>query len=215
MSQIGDLLRDYPGLEYDEASRLVKGYIEVGEGDQYNVTIDTRVFPTFFPTVIETLDRIPKTNDRHCNTSDGSLCFTTRPKEEILLRTRIRSLLDFVREILVPFLQNNSYYEITGEYYFGEFAHSERVALFQTYSELLGVEDPLIITTVLSELVRGEKLSTNAICYCGSGKKIKKCSGHLSSYSSLRLITRKTLAKGLAAVTEHIARTAHAAASGS
>src|SRR5690606_27063771 len=105
--------------------------------------------------------RIPRTSDRHCYSEEGSLCFTTPPIEEILLKTRIRRLSDFFDEILVPFLTNNSYFEINGEYKSETFAHGKILSLLQTYKKLLLLDDAQTVLSTLRSLESGRKYLPN------------------------------------------------------
>lgn len=203
--QIDEILTSYPGLDFDHKTGLLVGFIDIDEDDRYYVEIDTRPFPSRFPRVLEVAERIPRTNDRHCNLPDGTLCFTTKPKEQILLATAIRRLSDFISEILLPYLQNNSWYEIHREYRFGTYPHGRAPSLFQTYLEVFEVNDGAILETLLSRMVSGSKLSSNEECYCCNGRKFKKCGGHFECYRRAKHISHDTLAEGLRAVQDYLA----------
>ncbi|HRI02758.1 MAG TPA: SEC-C metal-binding domain-containing protein [Pyrinomonadaceae bacterium] len=204
MSEIKDVLDKYPSLTFDEASKFFRGFVDIGAGDVYHVQINVRKFPKYFPSVYELHERIPRTNDRHCNLPDGSLCFTTEPKELILLRTKIHTLIDFFDEILVPYLQNNSYFEIHKEYRYGAFAHGRAASTYQTYQELLDIGDPATLIDVLKQLTSGFKFAANELCYCGSGRKLKKCSGHSELYRRIKYLSQEDLRKALLVIEEHL-----------
>ncbi|MDQ3801963.1 MAG: hypothetical protein M3384_21270 [Acidobacteriota bacterium] len=204
--RIKRVLDKYPTLEFNEQTQRFTGFLFASEsdGDRYFVEIDITPFPKFFPQVWETGERIPRENDRHCFTEDGSLCFTTRPKEELLLQTKILSLTGFIEHILIPYLQNNSHFEMHGEYKFGEHSHSSQTSNYETYKELLDIDNPLLIEKVLESLVKGIKIKPNERCYCGSNLKIKRCGNHNLLYKNVRRISNKTLSKGKNRISDYV-----------
>ncbi len=121
--QISEVLKAHPGLRYDAPSKRFRGQIEAGSNDCYEVEIDISIFPEQFPLVCETGERIPRKADRHVYEDTGHFCFTTNTRETILLKKKVKTLPDFFEKILLPFLWNNSYYELNGEYAQGEYAH--------------------------------------------------------------------------------------------
>ncbi len=184
--------RKYPFLQYNKKEKAFIGYIYIDEDDKYKLRIEIEKFPDSFPRVFEIEERIPRKVDRHIN-NDNTLCFTTKPNEEILLKTLITSIEDFIEKILIPYLVNNSYYEINGEYMFGEYNHHPQISIYETYKDLLGINNHYHIANILKEVASGKKYRPNDICYCGSNKKIKKCGNHENAYRKLKKINSKRL----------------------
>ncbi len=191
-SNINIILKKYPFLKYDKEERAFLGYIYLNDYDAYHLKIDISTFPEKFPKVFELAERIPQKADRHIN-SDNSLCFTTNVNEEILLKTKIVNLDTFFELILLPYLVNNSYFEEKRTYMFGEYNHHPVVAIFETYKDLLGIEDLEQIAKVLKQIANGIKFRPNDICYCGSGRKIKKCSNHEKCYRNIKILNNEQL----------------------
>ena len=103
-NQIDEVLAKHKGLIYHSEDDSLSGELVLPEGDSYELRIVLDSYPQFFPKVYETDGRIPVKMDRHMYTDTGSCCFTTSAKSQILLKTKITSLLKFVDEIVVFFL---------------------------------------------------------------------------------------------------------------
>ncbi len=192
--QISIVLEKYPSLNYDEISRALSGYLYASEkdGDKYFIEIYLAVFPVSFPKVREFGERIPLEADRHI-CPDGTICFCTKTKEEIFLATKVITLNNFIQFILIPFLQNNSYFEIHKTYKFGEHSHHPLEANYETYVDILGIENLLVIEKTIDGLINRKRIRPNELCFCESRKKIKNCSNHQELYRLSRKIPKETL----------------------
>ncbi|WP_375562720.1 hypothetical protein ACE193_09360 [Bernardetia sp. OM2101] len=188
---IEGVLQKYPSLSLVEEG-IIEGFLEVGNEDKYFIKIDITNFPTSFPRVWETNERIPRKVDRHIN-KDDTLCFTTQVYIEILLATQVKSLVDFAEIILIPYLQNNSYFEINKEYKFGEFSHNYISAIIDSLKEILNIERIDVITRLVFLASKNFKIRPNDKCFCGSNLKIKICKNHLKGFKDLRKISKSTL----------------------
>lgn len=180
--EITEILSAYPGLAYKEEERVFRGTLSLSEGDTYTLEIDCKNFPASFPKVIELDERIPRKVERHVN-HDNTLCFTTPIMEAFFLRTVVKTLKGFFEEILIPYLLNNSYYEIEGAYSGEEYSHNYIEALFESYKDLLGTSKIFI---ALVNILTQSKIRPNDLCYRGSGDKIKGCRDHLDRYKKIR-----------------------------
>lgn len=178
------ILKKYPFITFNSKERYFIGEIEIEEDDKYNLKIDINNTSSF-PKVYELNDRIPKKADRHIN-PDYSLCFTTKANEQILLKTKVKDLTSFFNLILIPYLLNNSFYEINKSYKFGEYSHNLHFSTYETYCDILNVENFHLISTLLTEVSNGRKIRPNEKCYCGSGLKIKKCENHETGYRNIK-----------------------------
>ena len=190
-NQIDLILKKYSFLTFNNGKRCFIGVIQVDEDDKYNLKIDINN-TSFFPKVYELEDRIPKKADRHIN-SDNSLCFTTKVNELVLLKTKVKDLISFFNLVLVPYLLNNSFYEINKFYKFGEYSHNPHIATYETYCDILNIDNFDLISTLLNQVSKGRKIRPNTICFCGSGIKIKKCKNHETGYRNLKKITIEKL----------------------
>lgn len=199
--QIQEVLQAYSGLEYNPDRKLFYGHVDISGNDFYEIEVDISQFPEQFPSVRETGERISRKADRHVYEDTGDFCFTTSAKESILLKKSVKTLLDFFQKILIPFLQNNSYFEINKRYCQGEYAHGLE-GVIQAYQDILGINNPQVIIQVLWERERGGKRRPNDLCYCGSRLKIKKCGGHYERYKEFRLVDRRVIASDLNRINE-------------
>tara|TARA_R110002050_G_scaffold158381_5_gene287687 strand:- start:10493 stop:11119 length:627 start_codon:yes stop_codon:yes gene_type:complete len=192
--QIDEVLKVFNGLIYCEISNELSGILDIGDNDSYSLLITLDPFPKDFPRVWEAAERIPRKVTRHVYSDTGSLCFTTAAKAQILLQTKISTLLQFVNKILIPYLQNNSFYELNGHYATEEYAHDESGVL-EGYMDILGIQNSRRVLEVVKTGALGKKLFPKNPCYCGSGQKLLSCNSkkHFISYKGFRFIDRKTL----------------------
>jgi hypothetical protein len=182
--QISLVLEKHKGLSYDEKSNMLHGKLEVDEEDVYHVEIYLIGFPRQFAKVREVGERIPRKIDRHVYSS-GNCCLTTIVKEQILLKTKVRDLLSFMTEIVVPFFRNNSYYEALGKYYKGEYSHGTP-GVFESYCEILGLDSLVQVRAAMKLRLDNRKFERNEACFCESGIKIKNC--HLRNLEALSFV---------------------------
>lgn len=172
---------------------MFSGILTVDEDDDYNVLIDLKTFPKRFPIVKETNERIPPIAD--CHNPGGTCCFTVKSKELILLRKgMIKTIPQFIRLIVIPFFQNNSFREINGYYKKGEYSHG-LPGIFEGYSDILGIKDVGLTIKILIGYIKGEQMNINTPCYCGSSKKFKDC--HLYKYNDLKFVDKEIILSDL------------------
>lgn len=195
--QIEELLKVFPKLVFNENKNTITGILEVFSNDEYNILIDLTPWNTNFPWVYETGERIPIDLDRHIYTGKGNCCFTTPILEEILLKTKVKTLLQFVKYILIPYLQNNSYYEQNNTYINGEYSHSK--GILEGYQDLLKIKDRAQIIAILLAFYNGNILTERCFCYCGSKRTLRKCTkgNHKIAYSKLKHTAKASLERDL------------------
>lgn len=206
IDEIEEVICMYPRLVYNENTNSLTGTIEVFTNDSYEIKIELVDWKKSFPKVFEINERIPNHLDRHIYPK-GNFCFTTTAKEQILLATDIRRLIDFMNHILIPYLKNNSYYEIEGSYRFGEYSHND--GILEGYKEILGIQNNEFIIDLLKDYCKGIRLDFKDNCFCKSGKKLIKCSSrkHYKGYKKLRHINSKTLKTDVVfLITEQVSR---------
>lgn len=204
---IKQIQKKYHGLIFNEKAMMLYGTVNVdSEGqDNYDVEINLNSYPKRFPSVKETAGRIPLKEDRHINI-DNTFCFTTIAKEQILLKKQIKNIIDFIDKILIPFLQNNSYYEINKKYRNGEYSHAI-IGVLESYSDILKLKDLSIVINVLMSRLKNKKYGKNEICFCGSRKKIKNC--HLYLYNELFFVEKSVIINDLDELFELLEKIKH------
>jgi hypothetical protein len=192
--QIQDVLKAYPTLDFDQTRNMFVGELFISKYDYYDLEIDISPFPRFFPDVYEVGERIPKKADRHIYVNSETCCLSTSAKAQILLKTKIGNLRLFIKDILIPYLQNNSYFEINKRYRTDEYAHGG-IGIIQGYMDILKmdinqIDDVLKCALLMDESINGKKLNVHDQCYCRSGMKLKNCKNgsHYSAYRDFRNI---------------------------
>ncbi|WP_274475382.1 hypothetical protein [Mangrovimonas aestuarii] len=204
-AQIEEVLQKHQGLSYKSINNTLEGELLLPDGDSYNVFIELDPYPSFFPTVYETDGRIPHKMDRHIYPDSGSCCFTTRAKSQVLLKTVIKTLLQFIDEIAVRYFENNSYYEINKKYFSDEYSHGGN-GIIEAYKDILDIDNTINTARAIVLAHKNSKLNVHQNCYCGSGRRLRKCSNrkHLTNLRKLYLIDKEVLRSDLEAFNEEI-----------
>jgi len=141
--------------------------------DSYNIKI---VFPYNYPNatpvLFETEGRIPHEADFHINT-DGSCCLTVPALEVINLKRGINAL-DFIRELVIPFLANQTYMRKLGDYAGKEFGHGPK-GIYQFYKDVFKIDDTGLLISAIERVTNNNLPGRNDPCFCGSSLKFKRC----------------------------------------
>jgi hypothetical protein len=155
---------------------VINGAIDVidDEGSPWD-TFDIRIFvpqnfPEQLPMLQETGNRIPKESKWH---NSLACCLSTNATIYFKLGDDI-TLLNWLIKFAHPFLANYVYKREKGEYASGEFAH-ETPGIIQGYENLFGLSGVNAVFEKLKMLCSVLHLGRNDKCFCGSGKKFKKC----------------------------------------
>lgn len=203
--QINEVLDFYDGLVFNSINNTFEGELFLPDGDTYDVLININSYPNTFPKVHEIGGRIPKKMDRHIYPESGSCCFTTVAKSQILLKTVVKSLLDFVDEIIIPYLENNSYYELNNRYYTEEYSHG-KLGIIESYKDILQIDDTIKVAKILLKVAKSKKLVIHQNCYCESGRKLRKCyrGKHLNNLRKLYMVDKNVLMNDLYSFNEAI-----------
>ncbi len=196
--QINEVERCFPSITFSPEKNEFSGELNISESDSYQIRIVLNPYPRLFPVLFETDERIPNKPDRHIYTDTGACCLTTKAKAQVLLNTKIKTIKDFIIEIVIPYFQNNSYYEINKKYKTDEYAHFQQ-GIVDSYKDILKINDELIIGKTIYNRIYNPKLKINQPCYCGSGIKLKKCFGNLhdKAYREFKLIDKEILSEDL------------------
>lgn len=201
--QINDVLSKYPDLKFLEDKNVFVGVL-----DGYELRIELTPYPKRFPTVFEVGERIPKKADRHIYEDTGNCCFTTSALSQILLKTKIKSLESFIKNIILPYLENNSYYELNQHYYTQEYSHGMDGVL-EGFKDILDVNHTYKVLRIVLDVCQGKFIKSSDKCYCGSNKSLKTCSNgkHYRKYNNLRSVDVATLRYDLVKLIDHIKKT--------
>jgi hypothetical protein len=196
--QIDEVLSVHRGLEFNPTANVLQGEIFLPDGDSYDIKMVLDSYPRLFPTVYEVGNRIPRKMDRHIYPDSGSCCFTTRAKSQILLKTVIKTLLLFIDEILIRYLENNSFYEINKRYYTEEYNHGN-LGIIEGYKDILQIDDTIKTAKAIIQVARNKKLVIHQNCYCGSGRRLRKChrGKHLNNLRKLYIVEKYILQQDL------------------
>ncbi|MDE5417645.1 hypothetical protein L3049_06450 [Labilibaculum sp. DW002] len=187
--QIQEVLKHYPDLSFNEINNSIDGELFISKDDSYDVSIELEPYPRHFPRLFEVSERIPRKVTRHTYTDTGSCCLSTQAKAQILMRTEVETLYLFVKEVVVPYFQNNSYFEINGHYKTDEYSH-DKLGIIEGYRDILQSNNDLLIARLMINRIEYKKLKMHDLCYCGSGQIMKKCHNgrHHTCYKDFRKI---------------------------
>lgn len=144
-----------------------------GPFDSYQIKAGvTGSFPADEPLVFEEGGRIPRIADRHVFPDHGNCCLGVW--EEWLLTGPDHRFEAFLTGPMHDFFVSQTYYEVHGEWPFGERSHG-RLGVLEAYSDLLGVAPDARIISEYLHLLSRQKIKGHALCPCGSGKRLRQC----------------------------------------
>lgn len=174
-------LEMYPKLKYIVDNDIVKlsGTLEFNASFNNQEISDTYliliVFPKDYPESVpdsfETGDKIP--DDYHKN-HDKSLCIAP-PLDLIQKFLSDPCILNYINNLLIPYLYRYSYIQKYGKAPFGEYSHGA-LGLIEYYFELLEINSIPSLGKLLL-IVLENKYRGHSPCPCGSSKKLRDCHG--------------------------------------
>jgi len=196
--QVEEALERFPTLTYNAKGKEFVGELFITDNDSYDIHITLGKYPKEFPAVYETEERIPKKVERHIYTDSGSCCLTTRAKAQVLLSTKVKTISIFIQDVVIPYFQNNSYFELNKKYKTDEYSHNG-FGVIEGYRDILQTSNDLLIAQLMAKRIDGQKLKIQHLCYCGSGAKMKKCSSgkHDKCYREFKFISKVLLTHDL------------------
>jgi hypothetical protein len=136
-------------------------------------------YPNHPPVVQEKGGRIPR--EFHTN-PDSTLCLGA-PLAVYLKHRAGPRLLPFVEEQVIHFLFAFRYWELHGEFPFGELRHGDK-GILQFYLEYFRVSRARAVISLLGVLAGWTMVDLDAGCACGSSKTYRRC--HAWHVSELR-----------------------------
>lgn len=171
----------YPGLENPNMLDnlwVIDGKLDVIDingycWDTYQVKIILpNNYPLNMPILIETSNKIIRDADWHIN-KQGVCCVGTLAKQYRELSDGI-TLISWLDRFVIPYFANHIRRLELGSYANGEFAHGV-AGILEYYKELFQTQDVNSTLVRLRQVSGINSYSKNALCFCGSGKKYKRC----------------------------------------
>ena len=146
---------------------------EGGYWDTYEVSIFIPpAYPKDIPILQETGKKIKRDIDWHMS-SEGICCLATRAKIFHDLSGGI-TLLKWLDKFTHPFLANHVYRIRNKNYAHEEFSHGTK-GIIEGWEKITGIQGVGSILKHLSQIIGYRTQAINRPCFCGSGKKYKRC----------------------------------------
>ena len=173
------VLELYPKLDLIEKSgiKILAGQMELLDSNQFVLdTYEIEIHPSKskeeFPWVFETGGKLPVDIDWHVYEDTGRCCIKIPPEEELICRKGL-TLIDFVKNELVPYFFNQTF-RIENGYYINERSHGVK-GLIEFYCELLEINNVKQAAQILGNILFREEPSRTAQCFCGKNEKYRRC----------------------------------------
>lgn len=189
----------FPKLVYctNKELRALKGDIDICDNNgQYwdtfriVVTIPEK-YPYAVPVLVEISEKIDRVNDRHL-TKDGVCCVEMTHLLLYKAKLGIR-MTEFIRDHVYPYLANQLYFDVKGNYANGEYGHYFE-GIVEFYDKKLGLSDPNIIISIIALIIENKLPSRNSLCPCGKAK-YKNC--HEKDLEFLKIVGKDQLLEDL------------------
>lgn len=179
--ELSRVLLEYPGLSVDRhlvSEITLTGILDIEASGVFIKSYPVRIvvhkdYPSSVPTVYETGFCVPRDRDRHIN-DDGSACLFV-PDARWKHWPAGATLLDFIRGPVHCFFLSQAYFDLTGNWIFGERPHGDK-GIIDFYLEEVGVLNPGSLYKCLA-LIPLDQYSANKRCPCGSGSTLLECHG--------------------------------------
>jgi hypothetical protein len=176
-AQCLELRQRYPYLFLEKRGDeyFIRGTIFIEKDDikdRYEVEIQINCdYPKKVPTVRETGSKIAETF--HHN-PDGSLCLEAPLAVYEVFRAN-ETLINFVDNLLAPYLYGHSHYLKHGKLPFGEHAHGAE-GILEDYKKRFEItEDSSVLRLI--QILAENTYRGHHVCPCGSKKKLRDCHG--------------------------------------
>lgn len=163
----------------DEEGKLIDFYkikIEVKDG-----------YPNNLPLVYETAQRIPSNIDWHVF-PDGHCCIVTPPEETLICKKGI-TLAEFITKYVLPYFYNQLFRELNG-YFLHERSHGNE-GIKEFFFSKFETLDSQKISMLLLFIAKKKEPKRTTLCFCGSGKKYRKC--HRTLFKELSILESRQL----------------------
>jgi len=173
-----EIQQTYPQLSFSVRNNTVflSGNFLLKDGDKvvdsFLIEIEFPFnYPKRIPRVFEIGGRIPRIVDRHMY-STGEACLYL-PLQLSDIFPEGSSFLDFLNDPVRSFFVGQSYFEVTGEWPFGEWPHGPE-AIIEYYAPILGTTDKNVISRYF-QVISKKEIKGHWLCPCGSEKLLRYC----------------------------------------
>lgn len=184
---------DFSLIEDEGCNPYIEGRLHLPdrEGkfiDSYFIKIEGKDgYPNNLPLVYETAQRIPLNIDWHVF-PDGHCCIVTPPEEFLICKKGI-TLENFVISYVLPYFHNQLFRELNG-YFLNERSHGNE-GVKEFFRAKFNTNDSKKISQSLFFMAQKKEPGRTANCFCGSGKKYRKC--HKNLFRELSIFSPKQL----------------------
>lgn len=192
-SQLDDAIAGNGGLfkVEQDGNMILRGVIPIIDMDgkyweDYEVEIHcSPYFPKQFPLLFETGGKIPRIGDWHVYEDTGSCCVKIIPEELLRCKKGI-TVIEYIREEVIPYLFNQTHRRIEGYYVNGEYSHGTK-GIFEYYSQLLGTGNNVKqLLQFMHFIATHERPQRTSSCFCGKKAKFRHC--HRNAFDKLKLL---------------------------
>ncbi|MBN2213978.1 MAG: SEC-C domain-containing protein [Bacteroidales bacterium] len=179
-----ELLRDnFPKLNKPKQEKFgfsISGNLELI--DPYNskiweiYTIRIEIpfgYPTILPSTFEIGNKIKRIDDNHIN--KNSICCLAPRLEEIEILGYDYKLIDYLKKLVIPFFATHKLNDLNQDSGGLQGYPHYGYGIIKYYKEKFNMSDIELILKTLDVLANNIKYYRDDPCYCGSGKKFKKC----------------------------------------
>lgn len=182
--------------KYDENLKychIVKGDFEIidHEENHWGTFSASLYFPFTYPKGFALLKDeskvFPWCLDWHID-KDSGLCCVCGPIENAEQSAAGITVNGFINDYVIPFYANQIFKREFGYYKNGEYGHFED-GIWEALEEEFNVSEKKEIVRMLNQMKT--KRGRNQICFCGSGKKFKRC--HLNRIKILSKVAQSIL----------------------
>lgn len=162
---------------------------EGGIEDFYQIEIKAVPdYPNSFPLVFETGGRIPRNVDWHIFEGKGNCCIASPPEEIIICNSGL-TLLSFIDNQVKNYFYSQNFRNQNG-YFLKERSHGSK-GWIEFFEETFMTDNIFNIEFGLNQIIEGKKIDRVSMCFCGSGKKYRKC--HKKSYDILYKLSTENI----------------------
>lgn len=190
--QVTDVVKKYKELSFkiEDGIPCIFGLINLTDEngnieDTYQIEIKPTVnYPFSFPQLFETGGRIPRNVDWHIFEGTGNCCIASPPEEIILCNSGL-TLTSFIDIQVVNYFYSQIFRNQNG-YFLKERSHGSK-GWIEFFEETFMTNNIFNIEFGLNQILEGKKIDRVSDCFCGSGKKYRKC--HKKSYDVLSKLT--------------------------
>ncbi|MGB3777111.1 MAG: SEC-C metal-binding domain-containing protein [Tunicatimonas sp.] len=201
---INEAVERFPKLmqRFDEKANawLLEGDLDICDSmGEYWDTFSILIFipgnyPHCVPKVIEKSKLIPREINRHI--SEDGVCCLDMDHKLLHMASRGIHLASFISEQVYPFFANQLYRDHSQDknYASKEYNHNFK-GVQQFYAEDLKIATAGLAVKVIERVLVNNIPGRNALCFCGSERKFKRC--HTETIAFLRTLPADRLIKDL------------------